>query len=53
MRVSWICVQVQLMILHSRHLLPRILNLSNTRAGILPEGEEFLLMLYAFDVLDG
>lgn len=29
-------------------LLLRILNLSNTRVSILPEVEEFLIMLYGF-----
>jgi hypothetical protein len=28
--------------------LPGILNFSNTRVSILPEGEEFLVMLYGF-----
>jgi hypothetical protein len=32
------------------HLLPRILHLSNTRVSILPEGEEFLIMLYGFAI---
>jgi len=37
-----------LMILQPSHPLLRILNLSNTRVSVLPEGEEFLVMLYGF-----
>jgi len=48
---SYITQNIFSLFLQPSQPLPGILHLSNTRISVLPEGEEFLVMLYGFDSL--